>query len=152
MTRMLSATKIRISVTAQAARHIASAMTAIAFGATAAFAQTTAPAPSSDTPAMAMPAAKSMMQRTDMARSMERMHQKMSAMSMTGDPDMDFAMMMKAHHEGALDMAQAELDHGKNPTMRASAKKIITAQKKEIAEFDRWMAKHPAAHTDAVAK
>ena len=64
----------------------------------------------------------------------------MQKMPMSGDTDKDFAMMMKIHHQGALDMAQVERDQGKSPKMKAMAKKIIAAQKKEIAEFDRWLA------------
>lgn len=60
---------------------------------------------------------------------------------MTGDTDKDFAMMMKIHHQGALDMAQVELDKGKSPEMKAMAQSIIAAQKKEIAQFDQWLAK-----------
>ena len=65
----------------------------------------------------------------------------MQKMTMSGDVDKDFAMMMKMHHQQALNMAQMELDHGKSPEMKAMAKQIIAAQKKEIAEFDKWMAK-----------
>ncbi len=61
-------------------------------------------------------------------------------MPMSGNTDKDFAMMMKIHHQGALDMAQVELDQGKSPEMKAMAKAIIAAQKKEIAMFDRWLA------------
>ena len=64
----------------------------------------------------------------------------MQKMKMSGDTDKDFAMMMKIHHQGALDMAEMELAHGKSPAMKAMAKRIIAAQKKEIAEFDRWLA------------
>jgi uncharacterized protein (DUF305 family) len=80
-----------------------------------------------------------------MPKSMEDMHKKMAAMSMTGDPDIDFAMMMVVHHEGAIDMAQAEINAGKDPAMIKAAKKIITAQKKEIAQFQEWLKKHPHA-------
>ena len=66
----------------------------------------------------------------------------MQKMQMSGDTDKDFAMMMKIHHQGALDMAQVELDQGKSPEMKAMAKSIIAAQKKEIAQFDRWLAQH----------
>ncbi len=66
----------------------------------------------------------------------------MQKMPMSGDTDKDFAVMMKIHHQGALDMAQVELDQGKSPEMKAMAKSIIAAQKKEIAQFDRWLAKH----------
>ena len=66
----------------------------------------------------------------------------MQKMPMSGDTDKDFAMMMKIHHQGALDMAQVEVDQGKSPEMKAMARSIIAAQKKEIAQFDRWLAKH----------
>ena len=65
----------------------------------------------------------------------------MQKMPMSGDTDKDFAMMMKMHHQQAVEMAQKELVTGKSPEMKAMAKKIIAAQKKEIGEFDRWLAK-----------
>jgi uncharacterized protein (DUF305 family) len=67
----------------------------------------------------------------------------MRQMKMSGDTDKDFAMMMKMHHQQALDMAKVEVDHGKSPEMKAMARKIIAAQKKEIAEFDKWLQKRP---------
>ena len=78
----------------------------------------------------------------DMSHTMDSMDGKMKSMPMSGDVDYDFAMMMRIHHQGALDMAKSELDNGKNPEMRTMAKKIIAAQKKEIAQFDKWIAKH----------
>jgi len=60
---------------------------------------------------------------------------------MSGDVDKDFAMMMKMHHQQALEMAQMELANGKSPEMKAMAKSIISAQKKEIGEFEKWLAK-----------
>ena len=78
----------------------------------------------------------------DMSHTMDSMDEKMKSMPMSGDVDYDFAMMMRIHHQGALDMAKSELDNGKNPEMRTMAKKIVAAQKKEIAQFDRWIAKH----------
>lgn len=65
----------------------------------------------------------------------------MQKMPMTGDPDKDFAMMMKMHHEKGVEMATMELKNGKSPAMRAMAKQIVAAQNKEIAEFDKWLAK-----------
>ena len=67
----------------------------------------------------------------------------MQEMEASGNTDKDFAMMMKMHHQQALDMAQIELEHGSSPELKAMAKKIIEGQKKEIAEFDRWMKTHP---------
>ena len=74
--------------------------------------------------------------------SMMGMMKSMDFMKTTGDPDHDFAMMMKMHHQGAIDMAQMELKSGKDASMRAMAKKIIEAQQKEIKQFDQWLAKH----------
>ena len=81
----------------------------------------------------------------DMQAMMKGSSDKMSSMAMTGKPDVDFAMMMRLHHQGAIDMAQSELDVGKAPEMRKMAKDIIAAQKKEIAQLDRFLAKngHP---------
>ena len=76
----------------------------------------------------------------DMKKSMMGGMDSMQKMPMSGDADKDFAMMMKIHHQGAVDMAEMELARGKSPVMKAMAKKIVAAQKKEIAEFDRWLA------------
>jgi uncharacterized protein (DUF305 family) len=62
---------------------------------------------------------------------------------MTGNADADFAMMMRMHHQGAFDMSEAQLRSGKDPEMLEMAKKIIADRKKEIAQFDKYVAKHP---------
>ena len=74
--------------------------------------------------------------KTSMMMGMDGMHK----MKMSGDTDKDFAMMMKMHHQQALNMAEMELANGKSPEMKAMAKQIIVAQKKEIAQFDKWLA------------
>jgi len=75
-----------------------------------------------------------------MRKSMMSGMDSMQKMPMSGDTDKDFAMMMKIHHQQAVDMAQMQLDHGKAPEMKAMARQIIVAQKKEIAQFDQWLA------------
>lgn len=77
----------------------------------------------------------------DMRDSMMMGMDEMQKMPMSGDTDKDFAMMMKIHHQQALNMAEMELKNGKSPEMKAMAKQIIVAQKKEIAQFDKWLAK-----------
>jgi uncharacterized protein (DUF305 family) len=79
---------------------------------------------------------------TDMKAMMKDNDDKMSAMQTTGDTDVDFAMMMRIHHQGAITMAEAELKDGKEPQMKKMARDIIAAQKKEIAQFDKFLAKH----------
>ena len=51
----------------------------------------------------------------------------------SGDADQDFAAMMIPHHQGAMEMAQAELRHGHNEQLRRIAQEIIVTQQQEIA-------------------
>jgi len=51
----------------------------------------------------------------------------------TGDVDRDFVAMMVPHHQGAIDMAVAELRHGHNEQLRRLAQEIIVTQQEEIA-------------------
>ncbi|QHE89390.1 DUF305 domain-containing protein (plasmid) [Hydrogenophaga sp. BPS33] len=76
----------------------------------------------------------------DMKASMMMGMEEMQKMPMTGNVDKDFALMMKIHHQKALNMAELELKNGKSSEMKAMAKQIIAAQKKEIAQFDKWLA------------
>ena len=78
----------------------------------------------------------------DMKSRMDDMHNQMTAMKSTGNPDVDFAAMMRVHHQGAVTMAEVELKEGKDPTMKKMARAIIAAQKKEIAMFDKYLAKN----------
>lgn len=43
-----------------------------------------------------------------------------------------YLQLMTAHHQGAIKMAQAEVDNGKNPDAIALANNIITTQQNEI--------------------
>ena len=79
----------------------------------------------------------------DMKTMMKDMSNKMGSMPMTGNVDVDFAMMMRIHHQGAVDMAEAQLRDGKDSQMRKMAKDIIASQKKEIAQFDKFIEKSP---------
>jgi hypothetical protein len=51
----------------------------------------------------------------------------------TGDVDRDFVAMMVPHHQGAIDMAQAELKYGHNEQLRRLAQEIVVTQQQEIA-------------------
>ncbi|UUW72119.1 CopM family metallochaperone [Pseudomonas oryzihabitans] len=78
----------------------------------------------------------------DMQKSMEAMHQGMEEGLKAKDPDLAFAKGMLAHHEGAVDMARYQLQHGKDPEMRTLAEDIIQAQQKEIDQLNRWIKAH----------
>ena len=49
-----------------------------------------------------------------------------------GDVDTDFVAMMVPHHQGAIEMAQAELRYGHNERLRRMAQEIIVTQLQEI--------------------
>ncbi|WP_245843865.1 CopM family metallochaperone [Sphingomonas spermidinifaciens] len=67
------------------------------------------------------------------------------AMPSTGDPDTDFLRGMIPHHEGAVDMARAELANGTDPKMRAMAEEVIRTQQAEIVKMKTWLAERQAA-------
>ncbi|MDB5828860.1 MAG: hypothetical protein JWQ73_3080 [Variovorax sp.] len=54
----------------------------------------------------------------------------------SGDVDHDFTAMMIPHHQGAIEMAQAELRYGHNEQLRRIAQEIIVEQQQEIAAMN----------------
>ena len=50
----------------------------------------------------------------------------------TGNVDRDFVAMMVPHHQGAIDMARAQLQYGENEQLRRLAQEIIVTQQQEI--------------------
>lgn len=64
-------------------------------------------------------------------RAMDRMMAGMTARP-SGDADSDFAAMMIPHHQGAIDMAVAELRFGHDERLRRIAQEIIVDQQQEI--------------------
>lgn len=55
--------------------------------------------------------------------------------------------MMRKRHQDADDMARQELEHGRNPKMRAITGGIILQQQKEIRELDDGSESSPATGT-----
>jgi uncharacterized protein (DUF305 family) len=51
----------------------------------------------------------------------------------TGDIDLDFVAMMVPHHQGAIDMAEAELSYGHNQQLLRIAQEIVAEELQEIA-------------------
>jgi uncharacterized protein (DUF305 family) len=52
-----------------------------------------------------------------------------------GSWDRMFLRMMIAHHEGAIEMADTEIDGGESPDVVALAKRIVEAQQAEIEQM-----------------
>jgi uncharacterized protein (DUF305 family) len=63
------------------------------------------------------------------------------SMASSGAMSMDqqaFIPMMVAHHQMAVDMAKVELERGKDPQVKAMARKVVADQSKEIAAMRAW--------------
>ncbi len=69
-----------------------------------------------------------------MAKSNAAMNRMMAAMKIkpSHDTDKDFVEMMVPHHQGAIDMAQAELSYGHSEPLRGIAQEIIVTQQQQI--------------------
>ena len=60
---------------------------------------------------------------TMMSEAMAKMHTAMHV-AYTGDADRDFARLMIPHHQGAVDMALAEIRYGKDERLRRLAQEL----------------------------
>jgi len=69
---------------------------------------------------------------TEVNAAMERMMAGMMV-APSGNVDADFVTMMLPHHQGAIDMAVAELRYGKSEQLKRIAQEIIVDQQQEIA-------------------
>jgi uncharacterized protein (DUF305 family) len=76
---------------------------------------------------------------SELIGSMDKMHMAMTAVTRSGNGDVDFVRLMIPHHQAAIDMAKTQLLYGKDPQMRRLAQEIITDQQLEIELMQRWL-------------
>ncbi|MFS0700088.1 DUF305 domain-containing protein [Cellulomonas sp. 179-A 4D5 NHS] len=55
------------------------------------------------------------------------------------EADTEFAQMMIAHHQGAIEMAQMAVEKATNPEVKALAEQIEAAQDPEIEQMTGWL-------------
>ena len=74
-----------------------------------------------------------------LAQSDAAMTRMMAAMQIKPSHNVDkgFVAMMVPHHQGAIDMAKAELSYGHNEPLRGLAQEIIATQQQEIGAMQR---------------
>lgn len=75
----------------------------------------------------------------DLVMGMDDMNAKMMQGMTAKDIDVAFVCGMIPHHQGAINMAKAELAHGDDQWAKDMAKKVIDAQEAEIAEMVTWL-------------
>ncbi len=76
---------------------------------------------------------------TAFMQGMMQTHGPMMQGMMAEDTDVAFACAMIPHHQGAINMAEVELQYGDSDEMKEMAQKIIEAQKQEIAELTQFI-------------
>ncbi len=70
---------------------------------------------------------------------MSMMNAPMMEGAQNANPDKAFVLAMIAHHEGAIGMARAVLQHGADAEVKTWANEIIAAQDAEIARMRDWL-------------
>ena len=76
----------------------------------------------------------------DMDHDMMGMDGDMTSLEKADPFDTAFVEMMIPHHEGAVMMAEVELDKGADPELKKIAQDIVDAQKREIDEMKKFLA------------
>lgn len=80
----------------------------------------------------------------DLMAGMDAMNRDMMTGAMAEDIDVAFVCGMIPHHQGAISMAKAELEHGDDEWAKTMAQKIVDAQEAEIAEMLAWLEEQAA--------
>ncbi len=70
-------------------------------------------------------------------------------LKLTGDPDYDFAVVMKIHHRHGIAMANEEVKYGSDTAMRSLAGRIKESQEKELKEIQDFISNNSPQNKDA---
>ena len=82
---------------------------------------------------------------TALADGMDEMNQLMMTGMMAEDIDVAFVCGMIPHHQSAVNMARAELEHGDDDWAKELAQKVIDSQQQEIEDMLAWLEERAAA-------
>jgi uncharacterized protein (DUF305 family) len=74
----------------------------------------------------------------DLMQGMDAMNANMNEGMLVSDIDAAFICSMIPHHQGALDMAKAELAHGTDPWVKARAQTSLDSQAAALADLIGW--------------
>ncbi|WP_276133079.1 DUF305 domain-containing protein [Polluticoccus soli] len=77
-----------------------------------------------------------------MKSSMDKMTSELKSYQPSGDPDHDFASIMRIHHQGAVEMMQAYLPGAKDEMLKTMTQNGISKQQSEIGELGTFLNGH----------
>lgn len=92
-----------------------------------------------------------LLQPHDENRMMDSMHamiSRMEAIPKSNDPQLEFSKMMIMHHQGAINMANVQLQEGKNDSLKRFSQKIIADQLAEIQQFNSILSSIPVDNSN----
>ncbi len=79
-------------------------------------------------------------QGSPMQQLMDSMMNDMFATKSTGNNDVDFAQMMLVHHQGAVKMAELQIEKGSSEPLKEFSRTVVKTQMAEIDSFRRVLA------------
>lgn len=85
--------------------------------------------------------------------SMDKMMAELKAYAPTGDPDHDYAAIMRIHHQGGVEMMQVYLPGAMDEMLKTMAQNGIPKQQGEISELEAFINGHqPGTQKNAYGK
>lgn len=75
----------------------------------------------------------------DTAKPVPSANEQLRGFQATQNADYNFASLLRLQRLAALELAQEELAHGKDPALRAIAGKLVASHKKGIEPLDQWL-------------
>ncbi|MBP0441293.1 DUF305 domain-containing protein [Tianweitania sediminis] len=80
----------------------------------------------------------------DLMKGMDEMNRQMMIGMMAEDIDVAFVCGMIPHHQSAVNMAKAQLEHGDDPWAKKLAQSVIENQEQEISDMFTWLEERAA--------
>jgi uncharacterized protein (DUF305 family) len=84
----------------------------------------------------------------DLTEVMHNNMKEVNQITMTGDPDYDFASMMSVHNKGGIEMADMEINKGQDKELVKLAKSLKKEQEKEMKELNKYTSENKAGSPD----
>ena len=78
---------------------------------------------------------------SDFSTALHHVTNDINQIPLTGNAERDFAMLLKSNHQGAIDIAQAEIKNGKDDALKQMAQDISTTYKSEISDLEAFVAR-----------